>query len=360
MIINSTNNNIVFINGKSILMFPPKPHTFVSLQSNFGIILSRVLTWKNLIRGISAAISGILIKRGIYYFFDVDILTYFVSNIQDFCTYIIAFWYLLFNYYVGLTASEFFNQLLINWVKESTKKILGISLGIEWPKNKLPLIGPSNNEFTSNIKEVPVKEVTIMHSTRSSLPSRSPSPLSSRPLSPFSRPATPDFGAGEYDPRNNVHNSRNTPLNPSSIVPEYFHRHNDSTDAFYALDTLITRIIKNLYSDIISPEWTRTNNQGAILWPFSWSGLFDGSERNNPFYTWHNIKSMDECSELQLRCIISRVEYAKSASINDQTNNWMAGSLGVSRINVYDRLLDEANRSLRSRFSASSSRNTNN
>ena len=70
---------------------------------------------------------------------------------------------------------------------------------------------------------------------------------------------------------------------------------------------------------------------------------------------------MDECSELQLRCIISRLEFAKSDLINTGNQELISGALEgrVRLMSIYGRLLDEANRSLRSRSPASSSRNTN-
>lgn len=339
----------------------PKAHAFVSLplESNFGTLIFRIFTWKNLIRGISTGICAILIRKGIYYFFNVDMLIYFLSNVNDLCTNILAFWYFFFNFFVGLTMGEIFNQLLVNWVKESTKKFLGIPLGIEWPNNKLPLIGPSKNEFTSNIKEVPIKETSVTFSTRESpLSSRSHSPTSNRSLSPFSRPATPPaFGPREFDPALNNHNLPNTPLTASTIRPEYFSTHNDNTDVFWALDTTITRIIRNLYGDILRPG--RVN--GVVCPPFGWDSRFDRLVRDNPFHMWSNIRSTNECSELELRCIISRLEFAKSDLINrgdqDTILNRLEGRVRI--MSVYDRLLDEANRSLRSRFPASSSRNTN-
>lgn len=80
-----------------------------------------------------------------------------------------------------------------------------------------------------------------MPSTRYSWPSRSPSPITGRPLSPFSRPETPISrpetgvsGPRDYDPSRNHRNLPNAPLNSSSMTPEYFRRDNDITEAFFS------------------------------------------------------------------------------------------------------------------------------
>lgn len=65
----------------------------------------------------------------------------------------------------------------------------------------------------------------------------------------------------------------------------------------------------------------------AICLPFGWFALYDRLQIDNPFHTWHNIRSMDECWKLHLKYIISRLEFVKSDLINTgHQDNILVGS----------------------------------
>lgn len=80
---------------------------------------------------------AILIRKGIYFFFDIDILVYFLIN-NSLSSYAITFVYFIANFFTGLSIGEIFNSLGIKYIKEN-KSFLGLPLGLELPKDKLLL-----------------------------------------------------------------------------------------------------------------------------------------------------------------------------------------------------------------------------
>lgn len=314
-----------------------------------------------------------LIRIVIKYVGDIDILTCFLEYHLSIKYYLYAFAYFITNYFIGLSIGELLETLLVSLIKEDTTHFLGILLSIN--RSKFPLNGPFNYKYSSNIKEIPVKENTVLlssrepNSPRESLSSSSSnrssySSIGRRSLSPFSRIATPtpQLGPNDIDPSLQPNNLPNTPLNPSEIQPEYFRRDGDISTAASALDDVINNIWKATYR-IFGPEVRPSpNNIPMPIWlpPFTPGGPnYPGPpQANHPFHIWNQINSMDQCTELHLRCIIARLEHAKERFtitgggvyyLNDQPN-FPKGYERVTINQALDRLLVDANRSLNTRF----------
>lgn len=118
-------------------------------------IFSSIFTWKNIIRGVLVSIFAILIRKGIYFLFDIDILIEFLIN-NTLISYSITFLYFLTNFYAGLSIGEIFNSLGLKYIKEN-KYYLGLPLGLELPKDKL-LLDDRGEISKSNIKEIIPKD----------------------------------------------------------------------------------------------------------------------------------------------------------------------------------------------------------
>ena len=346
------------------------------LKRNF---FSKIFTWKNLIRGIGTAICAIIIRLVIKYYYNIDIITDFLENHTDIKNYLYAFAYFISNYFISITIGEFFEQFFINRIKDSTSHFLGISLGID--RLKLSLDGSSDFKYSSNIKEIPkpVKEGIVLQSSRESSSSResvSSSTYNSssrhRSLSPFSRPASPptfsrqgspglravspapSFGQDEFDPRTEPGYHPGSPINPSSIWPDYFKQDFASPrpPVVWYMDTVIQHICRatyNIHGPIAMPgnvPW-EDDNTWAILPPFGYDPTLN-RHRNNPFHTWYPITNMNQCTVLHLKCIIARLEQGKVileiTNDNDSTVPIIEGMPKSSR--VIDQLLRDANRAL--------------
>jgi len=128
-----------------------KPHAFefrnLTLNSKI-FIFSSIFTWKNIVRAASVSIIAMLIRKGLYYFFDIDIFVYFLVN-NSLTSYIITFVYFSANFFTGLSAGEIFNYLCIKYIKENIS-FLGLPLGLELSKNKI-LLGDVSK---TKIKEI--------------------------------------------------------------------------------------------------------------------------------------------------------------------------------------------------------------
>lgn len=77
-------------------------------------------------------------------------------------SWLVGFLYSCMTFIGGLVGGIIYNETLIHLLKESSKKFLDINIGIDWP-SKVPLFGPKDKAFTSNIKviEPPVKKILI-------------------------------------------------------------------------------------------------------------------------------------------------------------------------------------------------------
>ena len=70
---------------------------------------------------------------------------------------------------------------------------------------------------------------------------------------------------------------------------------------------------------------------------------------------------MDQCTELHLKCIIARLEYGRTVVMNNRPNRPVFGIPGQMprALDVIDRLIIDANRSLNTRFPHNSITNNN-
>jgi hypothetical protein len=145
------------------LSSPPKPHAFIDTTLNSSVLIYSVFTWKNLVKGISAILTGIIVRFGVKYFWDLDLLTYLVNNSDDLGAYIITGLYIFLNFFAGLISSELFNFKLIDNFKVPTK-FLGIDLGLEIPEwyVRTNIKGINSKWFISNIEEENPRTISPM------------------------------------------------------------------------------------------------------------------------------------------------------------------------------------------------------
>lgn len=106
-------------------------------------------------------------------------------------------------------------------------------------------------------------------------------------------------------------------LNPSSIWFEYFKQDFASPcpSVVLYMDTVIQHIYRathNIHGPIAIPGDVplTDNNTWTILPHFGYDPTLN-LERNNPFYSWYPIISMDQCTVLHLKCVIARLEQGK-------------------------------------------------
>lgn len=331
----------------------PNAHVFENkiLNSNMNI-LSSIFTWKNIVRGISVSIFAMLIRKGIYLLFDIDILTYFLIN-NFWTSYITTFMYFSINFFAGLSVGEIFNHLCIKYIKENIR-FLGLPLGLELPKSKLYLDGVEE-VCKTNIKVIDPVNVNIASrdpsSPNNSTPSTPNSGQSHRSLSPFSRPATPVLrpDLGPQDTSVRMQNDPDTVITcPSDITnPDYFRRPFDHTSVYSILDTVITELLRIVCRESNYEIRGRDNTTGLFFYPFGWSTLLSSETNTHSFYSWQNITNVDQCSEVLLRSMIARLEFSRWQLVTNTNYSTTHTEDRIDKINI---LLAEAKRSLSSRF----------
>lgn len=114
-------------------------------------ILSNIFTWKNIVRAASVSIFAMFLRKGIYYFWDIDILVYFLIN-NSWISYSITFVYFSLNFFTGLSVGEIFHHLCIKYIRENIR-FLGLPLGLELSKDKL-LLDDRGDISKTKIKEI--------------------------------------------------------------------------------------------------------------------------------------------------------------------------------------------------------------
>ena len=254
---------------------PPKPHAFVSLPLQSGIWRGIIpkFTWLMLLTCLCSGLYGFLIKCGIHYIFDFDVLTNIVS--------IPGFIYSLHLPFAG----KFFNIKISNLLAGCEGKFLGLPLG-----------GISLDNGADSLKKSNIKE--ILESRRSESPN-SMNPGNSRPSSQASSRNSSVDNRADYDPRPydglDV-GAENHPQMPHQATAEYFGQRGVRSKAVAALDISLNRV----WRAALMPGSGIPGTTNHIGGPFI-------DNPTSPWYIWGRVTAMNQMPLDHARFGVSRL-----------------------------------------------------
>lgn len=287
-----------------------------TMFSKITLGILKLLTWKNIIRGICVSVCAILIRKFCFFIAGIDILEYIISN-NSWYSYLIGLAYFITNFFIGLGVTDVFNTLVGKYFKESTTHFLGLSLGKFIPKNTMLLGGHDSEILEPKNKEI--KNIHFSTQEGNNSPVSSSGSTSSRPVSPFSRSATPidsnrqersvsPSGRPDTWASNISVVDHNAPRTMDELTPEYFSEPRGNSNLKASLETTMCRLFGIRFPQVpfsnritgFSAAWNQIDT-----WP------------DNAFGVWAHLRNFEECDSKLLKCMINRAEVTIRSNIEN-------------------------------------------